>query len=78
VVLRVRLPGTVLLALAAVLAIGRVFMGLHYPSDVLAGAAVGAAAALVGWWRPIRARLDMVADAIGGAIDASLRRLAPG
>jgi undecaprenyl-diphosphatase len=78
VVLRVRLPGTVLLVLAGVLAIGRVFMGLHYPSDVLAGAAVGAAAAVGCWWQPVRIRLDVVADAIGRAIDAGLRWLAPG
>src|SRR3954469_7381593 len=58
VVLRLRVPGLVLLVLAAVLAVGRVFLGLHYPSDVLAGAALGAAAALVCWLPPIRTRLD--------------------
>src|SRR3954467_7267464 len=40
VMLRQRAWGLLLLALAAVIAMGRVFLGLHYPSDVLAGAAV--------------------------------------
>ncbi len=30
--------------------IGRVFVGVHYPGDVVAGAAVGAGAGLVAWW----------------------------
>jgi len=34
---------TPLLALAAAIAIGRPYLGMHYPSDVLAGAALGAA-----------------------------------
>ena len=38
--------GSVLIVLAAVVALGRVFVGVHYPSDVLMGAAVGTAAAL--------------------------------
>jgi undecaprenyl-diphosphatase len=78
VALRVRVPGVVLLVLAAVLAVGRVFLGLHYPSDVLAGAALGAAVALVCWLPPIRARLDAIADALGRLLDSGLRRLAPG
>ena len=38
----------VLLPLAALIAGSRVVLGLHYPSDVLAGAAVGAALAELG------------------------------
>ena len=34
------------LAAATLIALSRVVVGLHYPSDVLAGAVVGAAAAL--------------------------------
>ncbi len=38
----------VLLPLATLIAASRVVLGLHYPSDVLAGAALGAALALMG------------------------------
>jgi undecaprenyl-diphosphatase len=73
VVLRFRAPGVVLIALAAILAAGRVFLGLHYPSDVAAGAAIGSAVALVTWLPPVRDRLHAAADAAGRAIDSTLR-----
>ena len=38
----------VLLPLAALIAASRVVLGLHYPSDVIAGAAIGAALAELG------------------------------
>ena len=37
----------VLFVLAALLAVGRPYLGMHYPSDVLAGAALGVALGLV-------------------------------
>ncbi len=37
--------GWVLLPLAALIATSRVTLGLHYPSDVIAGGAIGAALA---------------------------------
>jgi undecaprenyl-diphosphatase len=40
--------GWVLVPLAALIASSRVVLGLHYPSDVLAGAAIGAALAELG------------------------------
>jgi membrane-associated phospholipid phosphatase len=43
---RLRLP---LLALAALVALSRVWLGVHYLSDVLAGAALGATVAVVLW-----------------------------
>ena len=41
--------GWVLLGLATVLAVARVVAGTHYPSDVVAGAIVGSAAAVIVW-----------------------------
>jgi undecaprenyl-diphosphatase len=38
----------VLVPLAALIACSRVVLGLHYPSDVVAGAAIGAALAELG------------------------------
>ena len=38
----------VLVPLAALIAASRVVLGLHYPSDVIAGAAIGAALAELG------------------------------
>ena len=39
------LPAAPLYALASALALSRLYLGLHYPSDILAGAALGAAGA---------------------------------
>jgi undecaprenyl-diphosphatase len=76
VTFRAKAWGAVLLGLAAVLAAGRVFLGLHYPSDVLAGALVGAATALLMSTSPIRRRLDLGADSAGRWLDSTLRQVA--
>jgi membrane-associated phospholipid phosphatase len=70
----VRSWGAILFALAGILAAGRVFLGLHYPSDVLAGAIFGAAIAAVCWIPPIRRRLDGASDAVGRLLDRAIRR----
>lgn len=66
ILLRKRSWGIFALVAATVLSVGRVALGVHYPSDVLAGAALGSAAALVLWMSPLRERIDRLADWIGG------------
>jgi undecaprenyl-diphosphatase len=61
---RAKAWGAVLLVLAAVLAAGRVFLGLHYPGDVLAGAVVGAVTGIVSWLPPVRGGLDRIVDVV--------------
>lgn len=70
--LRKRAWGIFALAAATVLSIGRVALGVHYPSDVLAGAALGSAAALALWAPPLRERIDRLADWVGGYWDRAL------
>ncbi len=72
--LRNRRWGVVALIAAAVLSVGRVAIGVHYPSDVLAGAGLGTAVALVLWARPLRARIDALSDWLGGYWDRALAR----
>jgi len=72
IVLRKRAWGVVALIAAAVLSVGRVAIGVHYPSDVFAGACLGAAAALVLWMPPLRRRIDWLADLIGRPVDRAL------
>jgi undecaprenyl-diphosphatase len=67
--LRKRSWGVVALLAAALLSVGRVAIGVHFPSDVLAGAVVGCVAALVLWIGPVRGRIDALADRLGGWIE---------
>jgi undecaprenyl-diphosphatase len=68
--LRRRVVGAVALVLAAVLAVGRVAVGVHYPGDVAAGAALGTAVAVALWWPPLRRVTDAVADRLHAALRA--------
>jgi undecaprenyl-diphosphatase len=78
ILLRNRRWGALAMALATALAVTRVAIGVHYPSDVLAGAALGGAAALALWWTPVRTRLDAVADGVGGLLDGAVSRVRQG
>jgi undecaprenyl-diphosphatase len=64
-VLRDRRWGAGALVLAAALAVGRVAIGVHYPTDVIAGGALGAAVALVLHVPVVRRRNDRIADRLG-------------
>jgi undecaprenyl-diphosphatase len=75
--LRDRRWGGVVLALATVLAVGRVALGVHYPTDVLGGAALGAAVSWLLYARAVRTRIDRLADWAGRPIDAVWRRWSP-
>lgn len=72
ILLRKRNWGIFALLAAAVLSVGRVAVGYHFPSDVLAGAALGTAAALVLWAPPLRRRVDALADLAGKPVDRVL------
>jgi undecaprenyl-diphosphatase len=74
ILLRKRGWGIVVLVAAAILSIGRVALGVHYPTDVLCGAALGAAAALLLWAAPLRSRVDHLADWTGGYWDRAVAR----
>jgi undecaprenyl-diphosphatase len=72
ILLRDRRWGGVALAFACVLAVGRVAMGVHYPSDVLGGAALGTLCALLLWLTPVRRVLNRLADGAGALLDRVL------
>jgi undecaprenyl-diphosphatase len=67
--------GWITLFFALVLMLGRVALGFHYPSDVLGGAAIGAAAALVLYAPPLRRWVDAASDLFGRVYDRALDRL---
>ncbi|MCW2983790.1 MAG: phosphatase family protein [Conexibacter sp.] len=63
--LRSRAWGAAALVAATILAVTRVAMGIHYPTDVLGGALIGALAALVLHHPRIRRLTDALADRVG-------------
>jgi undecaprenyl-diphosphatase len=79
ILLRNRRYGILALVMATVLAVGRVAVGVHFPSDVAAGALLGTLAAFALYAPPIRGRLHALADRLGAIWDgftaATLARL---
>ena len=76
--LRHRPSGLIALAVATAIGVGRVMIGVHYPTDVLAGAAIGTVSALVLWHPSVRRPLASLADRLGAlyerVVAALLRR----
>jgi membrane-associated phospholipid phosphatase len=74
-----RLLGGIFLAAAAAIGIGRVVTGVHYPADVVAGALVGTAAALlvVRLGRPAVERIVGAVEHLTDPIVALVWRFAP-
>lgn len=71
--------GTILMALAAVLSFSRVYVGTHYPGDVVAGALIGSAvAAGLYLLAPTRRLVESVARRCGELWDRLTSRLAGG
>ena len=64
-----RRVGGFLLIIALVICYARVYVGVHYPSDVLAGALIGAGVALV-LWRP----LAIIPTRVNSAVTSLIRR----
>jgi membrane-associated phospholipid phosphatase len=56
-----RTIGAIALVLAAIVAFARVYVGVHYPSDVVAGALIGMAVALILYLTPLRAVIARIA-----------------
>jgi undecaprenyl-diphosphatase len=58
--------GALFMALAVVLSVARVYVGTHYPGDVVGGAVLGAIVALALRWGPARRLVERFADLCSG------------
>jgi undecaprenyl-diphosphatase len=74
--LRRRVWGIAVLVAATVLAVGRVAMGIHYPSDVLGGALLGTVVALALHRPRARTLVNRLADHAGALLERATTRLA--
>jgi undecaprenyl-diphosphatase len=73
--LRNRKAGWLALAMAIIVAVARVAVGVHYPSDVVGGALIGTAAALILWLPPIRRPLHALSEWAGSVYERVMARL---
>lgn len=69
VLMRSRRVGVLLLGLAALVMAGRVALGVHYPTDVVAGALLGGATAALTALGLVSSVVDRVASAFAGIVD---------
>jgi undecaprenyl-diphosphatase len=67
-----RTIGAVALVLAAIVAFARVYVGVHYPADVVAGALIGIAVAMIFRFTPLRAVIVRIAMACSALWDRIL------
>jgi membrane-associated phospholipid phosphatase len=65
------------LLFAAILGFARVALGYHYPTDVIGGAVLGSAAALLLWTPPLRAIINRGSDLVGRILDRVVGRVLP-
>ena len=74
-----RLVGSIFLTAACAIGVGRVFIGAHYPSDVVAGCLVGLASALlvVRVLRPLIERIVRLVERVTDPLLAPLWRQLP-
>lgn len=49
-----RRAGTIALILATIISVGRIAVGVHYPSDVIGGAVLGSVVSWIGWMMFVR------------------------
>ena len=61
-----RTIGALLFVLALIVAFARVYVGVHYPSDVVGGALIGMAVALLLYFTPVRALIARIAAVCSG------------
>jgi undecaprenyl-diphosphatase len=73
--LRHRGAGTLAIVMATLLSVARVAVGTHYPGDVLAGALLGASAALLLWQPAVRRPLHALGDWSGRLYETLTDRL---
>jgi undecaprenyl-diphosphatase len=73
--LRHRRAGWLALALATIVSVARVAVGVHYPSDVIGGALIGTAAALILWLPPVRRPFHALAEWAGSLYERIVAKL---